>query len=224
LEETYEVLEALDEGDPDALREELGDLLLQVVLQTQIAIDEEEFRMPEVIAGIDAKIKRRHPHVFGDVKVNGADDVTRNWDAIKKAEKEAAGKAEERKSALDGIPRGLPALAEAEAIGGKAARQNFDWRSIDGVLAKVIEEIDELQHVEDEIGREEEFGDVLFSLANVARWLKIDPEAALRAANHKFRARFREVERMAREQDRSLSEMDDRELDELWNAAKREIG
>ncbi len=224
LEETYEVLEALDEDDPEALCEELGDLLLQVVLQTQIAIDEEEFRMPDVIAGIDAKIKRRHPHVFGDVKVNGADDVTRNWDAIKKAEKEAAGKAEERKSALDGIPRGLPALAEAEAIGGKAARQNFDWRSIDGVLAKVVEEMHELQQVKDEIEREEEFGDVLFALANVARWLKIDPEAALRAANHKFRARFREVERLAQEQARSLSEMSDRELDELWNMAKQELG
>jgi len=197
---------------------------LQVVLQTQIAVDEEEFRMPEVIAGIDAKIKRRHPHVFGDVKVNDAGDVTRNWETIKKAEKAAAGKAEERQSALDGIPRGLPALAEAEAIGGKAARQNFDWRSIDGVLAKVVEEIHELQHVADEIEREEEFGDVLFALANVARWLKIDPEAALRAANHKFRARFREVERRAREQDRSLSEMSDRELDDLWNAAKRQIG
>jgi tetrapyrrole methylase family protein/MazG family protein len=224
LEETYEVLEALDADDPEALCEELGDLLLQVVLQTQIAIDEEDFRMPDVVAGIDAKIKRRHPHVFGDVQVNGADDVTRNWDAIKKAEKAAAGKAEERKSALDGIPRGLPALAEAEAIGGKAARQNFDWRSIDGVLAKVVEEIHELQNVTDEIEREEEFGDVLFSLANVARWLKIDPEAALRAANHKFRARFREIELLAKTQNRSLSEMSDRELDDLWNEAKQNIG
>lgn len=224
LEETYEVLEALDEDDPEALCEELGDLLLQVVLQTQIAIDGEEFRMPDVIAGIDAKIKRRHPHVFGDVKVSGAADVTRNWETIKRAEKEAAGKAEERKSALDGIPRGLPALAEAEAVGGKAARQNFDWRSIDGVLAKVVEEIDELQHVADEIEREEEFGDVLFALANVARWLKIDPEAALRAANHKFRARFREVERLARQQDRLLSDMSDQELDNLWNAAKSHVG
>ena len=224
LEETYEVLEALDEGDPEALREELGDLLLQVVLQTQIAVDEEEFRMPDVIAGIDAKLKRRHPHVFGDVKVSGAEDVTRNWELIKKAEKEAAGKAEERKSALDGIPRGLPALAEAEAIGGKAARQNFDWRSIDGVLEKVVEEVHELQNVADEIEREAEFGDVLFALANVARWLKVDPEAALRTANHKFRARFREVERLAREQNRSLSELDDRELDDLWNTAKVQVG
>ena len=180
--------------------------------------------MPDVIAGIDAKIKRRHPHVFGDIKVSGAADVTRNWETIKQAEKEAAGKAEERPSALDGIPRGLPAVAEAEAIGGKAARQNFDWRSIDGVLAKVVEEMQELQRVEDEIEREEEFGDVLFALANVARWLKIDPEAALRAANHKFRARFREVERLARGRDRSLSEMNDQELDDLWNAAKQQIG
>ena len=125
---------------------------------------------------------------------------------------------------MDGIPRGLPALAEAEAIGGKAARQNFDWRSIDGVLAKVVEEITELQNVNNEIEREEEFGDVLFSLANVARWLKIDPEAALRAANHKFRARFREVELLAKAQDRALSEMTDRELDELWNTAKQNVG
>ena len=223
LEETYEVLEALDEDDPEALREELGDLLLQVVLQTQIAVDEEEFRMPDVMAGIDAKIKRRHPHVFGEVQVNGADDVTRNWEIIKKAEKAASGKAEERPSALDGIPRGLPALAEAEAIGTKAARQKFDWRVIDGILDKIGEEVRELQAVADEIAREEEFGDVLFTLANVARWLKIDPEAALRAANHKFRARFREVERLARAQSRALSEMTDRELDDLWNTAKQNL-
>jgi tetrapyrrole methylase family protein/MazG family protein len=223
LEETYEVLEALDEDDPEALREELGDLLLQVVLQTQIAVDEEEFRMPEVMAGIDAKIKRRHPHVFGEVKVNGAEDVTRNWEIIKKAEKAASGKTEERASALDGIPRGLPALAEAEALGTKAARQKFDWPAIDGILAKITEEVRELQNVADEIEREDEFGDVLFTLANVARWLKIDPEAALRAANHKFRARFREMERLAHAQKRMLSELTDRELDALWNTVKQNL-
>ena len=223
LEETYEVLEALDEDDPEALCEELGDLLLQVVLQTQIAIDEEEFRMPDVMAGIDAKIKRRHPHVFGEVKVSGAEDVTRNWEAIKKEEKQASGKADERPSALDGIPRGLPALAEAEAIGTKAARLKFDWPEINGILDKISEEVRELQTVEDELAREEEFGDVLFTLANMARWLKIDPEAALRAASHKFRARFREMERLARVQERSLSEMSDRELDDLWNTAKQNL-
>jgi tetrapyrrole methylase family protein/MazG family protein len=224
LEETYEVLEALDADDPDALREELGDLLLQVVLHTQIAVDLEEFRMPDVIAGIDAKIKRRHPHVFGEVKVNGIGDVLHNWQAIKKAEAVENGKAEKRPSALDGVPRGLPALAEAEAIGDKAARANFDWRSIDGVIEKVAEETRELQSVENEIERAEEFGDVLFALANLARWLKIDPESALRSANAKFGARFREVERLAREHNRSMKEMSDRELDDLWNAAKRAHG
>ena len=224
LEETYEVLEALDADDPDALREELGDLLLQVVLHTQIAVDLEEFRMPDVIAGIDAKIKRRHPHVFGEVKVNGVGDVLHNWQAIKQAEAVENGKAEKRPSELDGVPRGLPALAEAEAIGDKAARANFDWRSIDGVIEKVAEEIRELQSVENEIERAEEFGDVLFALANLARWLKIDPESALRSANTKFGVRFREVERLARGQNRSMKEMSDRELDDLWNAAKQSHG
>ena len=220
LEETYEVLEALDADDPDALREELGDLLLQIVLHAQVAVDQEEFRMPEVIAGINAKLIRRHPHVFGDVTVNDSNDVKRNWQAIKQEEAEENGKAKKRESALDGVPRGLPALAEADALSGKAAHANFDWRSIDGVIDKVAEEIRELQSVENEAEREEELGDVLFSIANLARWLKIDPEAALRSANAKFSARFREVERLARSQQRSLSELSDRELDDLWNQAK----
>jgi tetrapyrrole methylase family protein/MazG family protein len=224
LEETYEVLEALDADDAEALCEELGDLLLQVVLQTQVAIDHEEFRMPEVIAHIDAKLKRWHPHVFGDVKVNGSEDVKRNWQKIKEEEAEENGKKDRRTSALDGVPRGLPALAAAHAIGVKATRANFDWRSIDGVIDKVAEEIRELQSAEDEAQREEEFGDVLFALANLARWLKIDPESALRSANAKFNARFREVERLARERGQSMSEMADRELDDLWNEAKRLIG
>jgi tetrapyrrole methylase family protein/MazG family protein len=224
LEETYEVLEALDADDAEALQEELGDLLLQVVLHTQIAIDNEEFRMPEVIAAIDAKLKRRHPHVFGDVKVNDAQDVTRNWQRIKQAEAVENGKAERRESTLDGIPRGLPALAEADAIAAKAAQANFDWRSIDGVIDKVTEEIRELQSAVDESDRAEEFGDVLFALANVARWLKIDPESALRSANAKFSARFREVERLARARNQTLDEMSDLELDQFWNDAKRSVG
>ncbi len=224
LEETYEVLEALDADDAEALCEELGDLLLQVVLQTQVAIDHEEFRMPEVIAHVDAKLKRRHPHVFGDVKVDGSEDVKRNWQKIKEEEAEENGQKDRRTSALDGIPRGLPALAAANAIGVKAARANFDWRSIDGVIDKVAEEIRELRSVEDEVQREEEFGDVLFALANLARWLKIDPESALRSANAKFSARFREVERLAHGRGQSMSAMADRELDDLWNEAKRLIG
>ncbi len=224
LEETYEVLEALDAEDSDALAEELGDLLLQVVLHTQIAVDNEEFRMPDVIARIDAKLKRRHPHVFGVVKVKDAEDVKRNWQAIKQAEAAENGKAEQRPSALDGVPRGLPALAEAEAISYKAAQANFDWRSIDGVLDKVAEEVREVQSAADDAQREAEFGDLLFSLVNLARWLKIDPESALRAANRRFGARFREVERLARVQPRPMGELTDRELDDLWNAAKRAIG
>jgi tetrapyrrole methylase family protein/MazG family protein len=224
LEETYEVLEALDADDPDALCEELGDLLLQIVLHTQIAVDQAEFRMPEVIAHIDAKLKRRHPHVFGEVFVTDSDDVKRNWQIIKQAEAIENGKAEQRPSALDGVPRGLPALAEADAIGGKAAQANFDWRSIEGVLDKVAEELRELQAAENEAERAAELGDVLFSIANLARWLKIDPEAALRAATAKFGARFREIERQARAQRRALSELTDREWDDLWNSAKRTGG
>ena len=223
LEETYEVLEALDADDAEALCEELGDLLLQIVLHTQIAVDNEEFRMPDVIAHIDAKLKRRHPHVFGEVIVNDSEDVKRNWQTIKQAEAIENGKAEKRQSALDGVPRGLPALAEAEAIGGKAAHANFDWRSIDGVVDKVAEEIRELQSVANEAEREDELGDVLFSIANLARWLKIDPEAALRAATAKFSRRFREVERQAREQNRTLNELNDAELDALWVAAKQTV-
>lgn len=224
LEETYEVLEALDADDPDALCEELGDLLLQIVLHTQIAVEQEEFRMPEVIAHIDAKLKRRHPHVFGNVTVTGSDDVKRNWQTIKQAEALETGQAEQRQSVLDGVPRGLPALAEADAIGGKAAQVNFDWRSIEGVIDKVAEEMRELQSVANEAERADELGDVLFSIANLARWLKIDPEAALRTATAKFSARFREVERQARTQQRTLSELTDGEWDDLWNSAKRTLG
>ena len=224
LEETYEVLEALDADDPEALCEELGDLLLQIVLHTQIAVDQAEFRMSDVIAHIDAKLKRRHPHVFGAVTVTGSDDVKRNWQAIKQEEAIENGKAEQRPSALDGVPRGLPALAEADAIGGKAAQANFDWRSIDGVIDKVAEEIRELQSAENAAERAAELGDVLFSIANLARWLEIDPEAALRAATAKFSARFRQVEREAQAQRRALSALTDREWDDLWNSAKRNGG
>ncbi|HET7376953.1 MAG TPA: MazG family protein, partial [Anaerolineae bacterium] len=145
LEETYEVLAALDDDDPVALCEELGDLLLQIVLQAQIAIESEEFRMTDVIAGIDAKIKRRHPHVFGEVKVNDADDVIRNWELIKRAEAATNGKTKTDSSVLDNIPRDLPALAAAEMIGSKAARLTFDWQSIDGVFDKVTEELREVR-------------------------------------------------------------------------------
>ncbi len=221
LEETYEVLEALDADDPEALREELGDLLLQIVLHAQIAIESEEFRLTDVVAGIDAKIKRRHPHVFGEVNVAGVDEVMRNWETIKQSEAKENGKAPSDSSALDGIPRDLPALAAADAISRQAAKLGFDWRSIEGVFDKVAEELREIRSAGDTIEREEELGDVLFALANLARWLKIDPESALRKANAKFSARFRAVECFAREQQRPMSDMSDQELDTLWIEAKR---
>lgn len=219
LEETYEVLDALDADDPDALREELGDLLLQVVLQTQVAIDADEFRMGDVIAGIREKLIRRHPHVFGEVDISGVADVIRNWDTIKR-EEQASGRQPARPSILDGLPRGLPALAQAEAYGARAARVGFDWPDVSGVIDKVAEEVRELAASSNAESRMAEFGDLLFSLVNVARWLNIDPESALRAANTRWAARFHSIERAARDQQRSLNDMSLDELNRLWEAAK----
>ena len=219
LEEAHEVLEAIDADDMHALREELGDLLLQVVLQTQVATDAEAFRMADVIAGINQKIVRRHPHVFGDIAVAGVDDVKRNWEAIKIAEREGSDKPS-RESILDGVARGLPALAQAEIYGARAARVGFDWPDISGVLDKVAEELREIAEARDAETRGAEFGDLLFSLVNAARWLAIDPESALRAANARWSARFREVERAARAAGKTLSELPLDELESLWQAAK----
>ncbi|HEY4691202.1 MAG TPA: nucleoside triphosphate pyrophosphohydrolase [Anaerolineae bacterium] len=218
LEEAYEVLEAIDAGDLDALREELGDLLLQVVLQTQVATDEEVFRMPDVVAAINEKIIRRHPHVFGDVTVSGVEDVKRNWDAIKQAERGEEKQA--RESLLDGVAKGLPALAQAEVYGARAARAGFDWPDVSGVLDKVAEEIREIAGAEDDEARAAEFGDLLFTLVNVARWLKIDPESALRSTSARWAARFRAIEHRAREQGRSLNDLSPDEMNQLWEAAK----
>ena len=219
LEETYEALAALDADDPIALREKLGDLLLQIVLHSQIAVEEGEFSMADVIATVDAKIKRRHPHVFGDVKVSGVDDVFTNWEAIKKSERTENGNA--HKSALDGVPADLPALTQAEAYSDRAARVGFDWPNVEGVLDKVVEELREIQETNDPDKRAEEFGDLVFALVNAARWMKIDPEAALRAANKKFVSRFRDVEAQAHAQSRDLKGMSLADLDRLWESAKQ---
>jgi tetrapyrrole methylase family protein/MazG family protein len=221
LEETYEALDALDADDAEALREELGDLLLQIVLHSQIAVESGEFSMADVIATIDAKLKRRHPHVFGDVQVSGVGDVVANWEAIKKNERDENG--QESKSALDGVPVDLPALTQAEAYGDRAARVGFDWSDVGGVLDKVSEELREIQEAGDSDERAEEFGDLLFALVNAARWMKIDPEAALRSANRKFADRFRQVEAQARAQSLNLKEMSVPDLDRLWESAKQSV-
>jgi tetrapyrrole methylase family protein/MazG family protein len=214
LEEAYEVLDALDNDDPDALREELGDLLLQIVLHAQIAVEAGEFSMADVIGAVNAKMIARHPHVWGTVQVGSAEEVVANWDHIKQKERE-----DHKKSVLDGIPQTLPALAQAEKYQGRAARVGFDWPQIQEVYVKLTEELGELQTAPTEDERLKELGDVLFSIVNVARWYKIDPEVALRETNHKFARRFRYIEEHA---GRDLKEMSLAEMDALWNAAKAE--
>jgi tetrapyrrole methylase family protein/MazG family protein len=217
LEEAFEALQALDADDMPALREELGDLLLQIVLQAQIATEAEEFTMADVVAGINAKIVRRHPHVFGEVKVSGVDQVLTNWEALKAAEREEN---EETGGLLGGVPVGLPALAQAAEIQSRVARVGFDWPEIGGVRDKVQEELQEVLGSRSPEEQTAEMGDLLFAAVNYARWLKIDPEAALREANARFRRRFAEMEESAREQGRELSKLGAKELDRLWEAAK----
>jgi tetrapyrrole methylase family protein/MazG family protein len=216
LEEAYEVLAALDGDDTLALREELGDLLLQVVLQAQIAAEGDEFRLADVLGDIHAKIVRRHPHVFGDVEVAGVDDVLHRWEELKESEREGVPGSGE----LKGISGDLPALAQAHEMQDRAARIGFDWPAWQGVMEKLSEEIGELRSASESPERERELGDLLFSLVNAARWLNVDPESALRGANARFRSRFEAMSRAARLAGRRLKEMSLEELDDLWNQAK----
>lgn len=225
LEETYEVLEALDAGDRLALAEELGDLLLQIALHAQIAAEAGDFKMGDIINSINRKLLRRHPHVFGDVTVSGVRDVMVNWDAIKKEEKaqnnrDKAAAEDPVVSALDGLPRALPALAEALAISKRAVRVGFEWPDIEGVLDKLIEEAREITEATGPAHLEAEIGDLLFSAVNLARWRNVDPESALRATNARFSRRFRKVEALAAAQGKTLPEMTIEEMDVLWNQAK----
>jgi tetrapyrrole methylase family protein/MazG family protein len=226
LEETYEVLEALDANDPVALAEELGDLLLQIVLHTQIATEYGEFKMAEVISHINQKLWRRHPHVFGDVVVNGVEEVKTNWEAIKKAEKErnkrssATGPRDQPTSALDGVPKTLPALAQALAVSQKAVGVGFEWPNVEGILDQIIEEAREITEATNPAHRETEIGDLLFSVVNLARWHNIDPESALRATNDRFTRRFKRLETLAIAQGQELSNLSLAEMETLWDRAK----
>ncbi len=229
LEETYEVLEALDANDSEALAEELGDLMLQILLHTQIATEQGEFKMSQVIGQINRKLWRRHPHVFDDLVVTEVDQVTANWEAIKQQEKAgsnhsgAQGATAPPPSALDGLPRGLPALAEALAISKKAVRVGFEWPNIEGVLDKLIEEAQEITQATTPDHLEAEIGDLLFSAVNLARWRNIDPESALRATNARFTRRFKKLEALATARGKTVSEMSIEELDTLWNEAKTHV-
>ncbi len=213
LEETYEALAALDADDMDALREELGDLLLQIVLQAQIAVETGEFSLAQVIEKIDAKIKRRHPHVFGDVAVADVGEVLHNWEEIKREEKG-------EHSVLGGVSRALPALARAQAIQKRVARVGFDWPEVEGVVAKIAEEVVELREAKGSQEREEELGDLLFSVVNLARWLDVDAESALRQACERFIQRFSGMEDLCRERRVSLGDLSLAEQDELWEEVK----
>jgi tetrapyrrole methylase family protein/MazG family protein len=214
LEEAYEVLEAIDEQSMAKLREELGDVLLQVLMQSVIADETGEFTLGDVADAVREKLVRRHPHVFGSTTVSGADEVVRNWEALK---------AEEygRESALDGVQRSLPALQWAWSLQRRAANVGFDWPNVDGALDKVREELEELRQAPSVEAREAEFGDLLFTLVNVARKLGMNPEDALRGTTGRFEARFRMMEQAARADGRALKELPIEELEQYWEAAKR---
>jgi len=223
LEEAYEVLEALDAGDMAALAEELGDLLLSILMHSEMARQAGDFDIGEVYAQVAAKLIRRHPHVFGETSVAGSGEVLRNWETIKQAERAAKGQAPH--GTLDGIPAGLPALAMAQELTRKAAKQGFEWPAPGDVWSKLHEELGELReaaelHGDDRARRlEDELGDVLFAASNLARWLGVDAESALRAAGAKFRRRFSALERHAQQQG-GLNELSIDALLALWIQAK----
>jgi tetrapyrrole methylase family protein/MazG family protein len=219
VEEAYEVVSALDADDPDAMREELGDLLLQIVLHAQIGSELGEFGMAEVLSGINEKLVRRHPHVFGDLSLDDAEKVVQNWERLKSAERETAGN--ELANALEGVSLSLPALFQAQTYQGRASRAGFDWQVVAGVKEKITEELAELDSAGSHEEREIELGDLLFSIVNLARWMGIDAETALRSANNRFRDRFAAVERSARKANKSLSDYSMEELEALWEAVKK---
>ncbi|MBP1596281.1 MAG: MazG family protein [Acidobacteria bacterium] len=227
IEEAYEVLDALDDPDPMELKEELGDLLFQVVFHAQIAKEKGEFDLADVIDRLHEKMIRRHPHVFGGASLPTAGDVLRNWEDIKAGERgtQSTYLPESEKSLLDGIPSKLPALHEAYQITAKAARVGFDWPDLDGILDKLREETAELSSAAAGNDRDQlaqEVGDLLFVVVNVARFLGIDPETALRRCNRKFGRRFRYVESAIKKQGREMRSASLEEMDALWEEAKNQ--
>jgi len=224
IEESYEVKETIDQRDFEHLREELGDLLLQIVFHAQLATEAGRFDIHDVAQGICTKLIGRHPHVFGDVEVASSAEVLQNWEQIKLDEKRGR---DEKPSRLSGVPKHLPALLRAHRVQEKAARVGFDWEHVRDVFAKVREEIDELESATAQ-GRpaeiKQEMGDLLFALVNLSRFLNVQTELALHGTIERFIERFRYIEERAAEQGRSLDEMTLAEMDDLWNEAKRKSG
>jgi MazG family protein len=237
IEEAYEVLDAMNSGDDAKFANEMGDLLLQVVFHSQIATEEGRFTVADVIREVHEKMVRRHPHVFGEKRAKDAAEVLRNWEQIKAEERQGAEerqserkssgavkKEDERKSLLDGVPRGLPSTMEGLQLTRKASRAGFDWQSAEGVFEKLREETGELRDASvasDAQKTEEEMGDLLFAAVNLARFLQVDPEIALKNANGKFARRFREMERLAAEKGQAFAEVARADKEQLWEMAKR---
>jgi tetrapyrrole methylase family protein / MazG family protein len=232
IEEAYEVLEALESGDDAKFAEEMGDLLLQIVFHSQIAKEEGRFTVSDVIREVHDKMIRRHPHVFGEKRAKDAAEVLKNWEQIKKEERVAAGKKntdgskEEGKGAslLDGVSRALPAALEGFQLTRRAARIGFDWDSVEGIFDKMHEEAGELRqalNAKDARRSEEEMGDLLFASVNLARFLHIDPEIALKKANAKFSMRFRQMEELASKTGKVLAEVPREQMEKFWESAKR---
>jgi len=216
LEECYEVLEALDEGNADKLCDELGDLLMQVVLHTQIATEAGEFELGDVVNSITTKLIHRHPHVFGSKKVKDAEEVALNWEVLKQEERGGT-------SILASAPKQMPALGYSQEIQRRVAQVGFDWEDIDGVIEKLTEEISELKRADSQERKAQEFGDLLFTLANITRRLGIDLEAALRQANQRFYRRFSYMEEVCRQRGLNLGELSFDEQNALWEEAKKKV-
>lgn len=218
IEEAYEVIDAIDEKDPGAVKEELGDLLFQIVFQSRIAEEKGEFSLSDVIEKIGTKMISRHPHVFGDMVCMTSQDVLTNWDEHKKRE------GKQKDSILEGIPRTMPALLRAKKLQDRAAKVGFDWEKIDDVLAKLDEEVAEFKDAvksRKEAAIEDELGDILFMIVNISRFIGVNPEEALRKTISKFISRFRHIEMSAAEKGAKLSDLSLAEMDALWDEAKK---
>jgi len=216
LEECYETMEAIDSGQPDKLCEELGDLLLQIMLHSQIAEEAGQFKIEDVISGITQKLIRRHPHVFGQTKLNSAQEVSINWEQLKNKERPG-------QSILEGLPKGMPALSYSQAMQRRVARVGFDWEKTDDIMDKLVEEVAEFKDAADQQQRVQEFGDLLFVMVNLARRLDIEPEMALQQTNQRFAHRFNYMEDECRRRGIQLSSLSLKEMDALWDVAKRKL-
>lgn len=221
LEECYEALEAIDQGQPALLAEELGDLLVQVAFHADIAREAGHFTLAEVIAGVNDKLIRRHPHVFGNARAVDAREVALNWEQLKAKERQERGI---RQSPVEGIPGDLPALSYAQLMQDRAAKAGFDWPDMAGVLDKVVEEAAELRQAATAADRQHELGDLLLVLVNLGRWLEVQAEDALRQANARFRNRYRQMERLAEQRGLDFANLPLDDKESLWQEAKKLVG